>query len=133
MPKKPINPAIRFKRFFAEGSVGECWIWRGGTNGRYGVFGVARGNQVFAHRFAWTISNGQIPDGKFVCHRCDVPLCVNPTHLFIGTHEDNMQDMISKGRQRNGVSFGDRNGARLHPDRLPSTRSRAFSRHPALR
>jgi len=50
------------------------------------------------HRYAWAVANGPIPDGMCVCHRCDVRLCVNPAHMFIGTQADNMRDMVQKGR-----------------------------------
>lgn len=82
-----------------------CWIWTGTKlwNG-YGSLslGRARGFSIdqkhYAHRVSWLIHNGEIPDGIFVCHRCDNPICVRPDHLFLGTPLDNMRDMISKGR-----------------------------------
>lgn len=77
-----------------------CWIYRY-INKRNG-YGVAKFDGVSsAHRVAWRLANGPIPAGMFVCHRCDVRPCVNPAHLFLGTHTDNVRDMHAKGRARN--------------------------------
>jgi hypothetical protein len=59
-----------------------------------------------AHRASWIIHNGKIPNGLFVCHKCDNKKCVNPDHLFLGTQKDNMKDKISKGREARGKSHG---------------------------
>lgn len=84
--------------------TGECWVWTGAYPGgvygrRYGRFGFA-GRKYAAHRFSWRIANGPVPNGMHVLHRCDNPSCVNPAHLFLGTHTDNMHDMFRKGRRR---------------------------------
>lgn len=76
---------------------GECWVWTGGTiGGGYGRFSAAK---ILAHRHAWALTNGPVPDGLDVLHRCDNPPCVRPDHLFLGTHTENMRDMTSKGRR----------------------------------
>lgn len=79
-----------------------CWEWSAylDKNG-YGVFSLGKYSpRVSAHRFAYMLINGSIETGKVVCHSCDNPKCVNPSHLFIGTHQDNMRDMHVKGRAR---------------------------------
>ena len=79
----------------------ECWIWKAfKTKTGYGKIGVASGQAVSAHRVSWEIHNGKIEEGKFVCHRCDNPSCVNPGHLFIGTRQDNVNDMVLKKRSK---------------------------------
>ena len=82
----------------------ECWPWTGAYHGKraYGSFYFGRRERVAAHRFAFQLANGPIPDGMCVCHRCDVRGCVNPAHLFLGTDADNKRDMFEKGRVPSG-------------------------------
>lgn len=76
-----------------------CWTWTGMKNNKgYGFLSVQHGELIGAHRLSWIIHFGQIPDGLFVCHKCDTPSCTNPSHLFTGTASDNMLDKIMKGR-----------------------------------
>jgi hypothetical protein len=84
-----------------------CWVWIGGSNNKgYGVIGTHGRKTSLATRVSWELHNGPIPDGMWILHRCDHPYCVNPDHLFLGTHQDNMADQVSKGRQ----TIGERNG-----------------------
>lgn len=79
--------------------VGECWLWTGAKRGKSGYGAMKYNGKVVAtHRVSWMIHNGEIPDGLNVCHKCDVRLCVNPDHLFLGTQSDNMMDCSNKGR-----------------------------------
>lgn len=93
-----IVPAESVARFWVkvEKSAG-CWLWRGARGPRgYGHFKIQQIER--AHRVAFAIANGPIPADMFVLHRCDVPTCVNPAHLFLGTQADNMADRDRKGR-----------------------------------
>lgn len=97
-----------------------CWLWTGATRGGgYGFIAQRRvdGRQLrtMAHRMAWELTHGAVPDGLIACHRCDTPACVNPSHLFLGTQKDNIADALRKGR------LVGRNGQVL--------RSRAFKSH----
>lgn len=74
-----------------------CWIWTGKLLHGYGR--VALNNrEILAHRLSWFFAHGEIPENKLVCHKCDNTLCVNPSHLFIGTQTDNMRDCSNKNR-----------------------------------
>ena len=76
-----------------------CWLWTAGVNNKgYGYFGF-NSTVVGAHRVAYELYIGPIPDKLYVLHSCDNPPCVNPKHLFLGTSGDNMGDMMRKGRQ----------------------------------
>lgn len=77
----------------------DCWIWIGARTKRgYGVFGPHHGQALRAHRVAWELTYGPIPEGLRTLHKCDTPFCVRPDHLFLGTDADNNHDMFIKGR-----------------------------------
>lgn len=77
-----------------------CLLWQGHLDrDGYGHINID-GEMIRAHRYAWIMTNGDVPQGLFVCHRCDNPTCVNIEHLFLGTALDNNRDAIAKGRRR---------------------------------
>lgn len=83
-----------------------CWLWTGGKNSNgYGYFAVTHNWIVRAHRIAFELTVGPVPANLHVLHRCDVCACVNPAHLFLGTHQDNMTDKIRKGRSPTALSL----------------------------
>lgn len=99
----------------AKTAPNECWLWTGSTKGRAGMqYGSCwfQGRSEIAHRVAWILINGEIPEtgdadfrGSCVLHECDTPLCCNPAHLFIGSHQKNMADKVSKGRDVGSKPF----------------------------
>lgn len=92
------------KRFWEKVSKTEnCWNWLASLDkDGYGKIKFLGKNRR-AHRMAWILINGKIPKGLYVLHKCDRPSCVNPAHLFLGTNEDNMKDMIKKDRSSRNV------------------------------
>jgi HNH endonuclease len=84
--------------------LGPCWLWQAAIDKRgYGRFGIGAFKNCrvfFAHRVAFFLSGNDMPDHLMCCHRCDNPACCNPSHLFTGTHNDNMADMTLKGRNK---------------------------------
>lgn len=105
-PCSVVPPEIRFaKKVYKTSS---CWVWTGARNRKgYGVFSLWPNGNRTAHRYSWELANGPIPNGMFVCHKCDTPHCVNPDHLFLGTPRDNTHDMIAKGRHSRGEEHGE--------------------------
>lgn len=87
------------------GGPAACWNWTASLRCGYGQIGH-EADMLQAHRVAWTIHRGPIPDGKCVLHRCDNRRCCNPDHLFLGTRTDNHADMVSKGRHRSRQALG---------------------------
>jgi len=93
-----------------KGNTYECWVWmRYKDKNGYGDFQFCYMNKKYSfksHRTSYELINGKIPDGLLVCHKCDNPECVNPNHLFIGTHKDNVDDKFRKGRQAKAETNG---------------------------
>jgi len=117
--RAPID--VRFWAKVDRGLPDECWPWIGAKTPRgYGVlWGNEDGNALRAHRLSYQLNVGVITDGLFVCHRCDNPPCVNPAHLYLGTHDDNMADKIARGRCASGERSG---GAKFTDEQVREVR-----------
>lgn len=107
MPKMR-SASERFnEKIDCSGGPDACWMWNGYRMPfGHGMFSQiphdGQSRTVLAHRFAWEQAHGLVPDGLCVLHRCDVPSCVNPAHLFLGTKSENSRDMVTKNRQSRG-------------------------------
>lgn len=93
----------RFLSNFKPSQDHDCWEWEGDlcSNGYGDLAFCEKGKRtrIFAHRFSYVFYKGPLEEGKYICHACDNPKCVNPNHLFQGSPKDNVRDMFSKGRQ----------------------------------
>jgi hypothetical protein len=88
----------RLMRNVQRSGVCDCWLWDGySANGKYGHIKI-NGTRVAAHVASWEEVNGPMPEGLNGCHTCDVTFCINPEHIFAGTHSDNMRDSFNKKR-----------------------------------
>lgn len=87
-----------------------CWLWTGARASGYGTIGAGgyKGKMLSAHRVSYELAYGKFDPKLYVLHKCDVKLCVNPEHLFLGTQQDNVDDMIAKGRKVVGYLEGKR-------------------------
>lgn len=112
-----------------------CWEWtRYIRPAGYGMVGIpGQYRTIDAHRASWMVHRGPIPDGLFVCHTCDNRKCINPDHLWLGTHQDNIDDMVRKGRSPR--SCGEASGmAKLTTEQVAEIRRRYVKGiHPARR
>lgn len=88
----------KFDRGYVPEPTSGCWLWdRSLRKDGYAQVEARRGKAVLAHRLSWQLNRGPIPNGLYICHKCDVKSCVNPDHLFVGTCADNIRDRVVKG------------------------------------
>ena len=94
--KNPMDTKERFMQHVNVNTLNSCWLWTGQI--RKDGYGLFSPGSKRAHKISWQLFKGPIDKGLWVLHKCDVKNCVNPDHLFLGTHQDNMNDMASKNR-----------------------------------
>lgn len=95
--RKTTTDKQRFNKGYVINETTKCWLWRGQQSTKYPLV-IYQGKPTRVHRVSHILHVGPIPKGLFVCHHCDIPRCVNPDHLFLGSALDNHKDMMSKNR-----------------------------------
>ena len=122
------------ERFHQKYEINEsgCWMWTGGTRPNskgvpYPRHWTDDSESIGAHRFSFELVHGAIPQSMYVCHKCDTPLCVNPDHLFLGSHQDNMRDMVAKQRSFVGRGEDKKGRAKLTNQQADQIRKMSMS------
>jgi hypothetical protein len=126
------NLTDQFKRWVAVSPLEpeECWVWMGAkTPFGYGRISYSRGAKhftIYAHRISYILHNGPIPENHLVCHHCDNPWCVNPKHLYVGTHQDNANDRERRQRSnrqpRKNIPIANHKIRKLTPEQAAEIR-----------
>lgn len=131
---RKVDDGNAIERFHKKYHINEngCWIWAAGTRPNskgtlYPRHWSDDGKSIGAHRFSYELIHGAIPKSLYVCHKCDTPLCVNPDHLFVGTHHDNMKDMVQKHRSFTGRGENKKGRARLTNNQASQIRNMNIS------
>ena len=106
-----MNKSIKERLLESIDIIGDCWLWNRKGTTRYGMISINSKNRR-VNRVAYETFCGKIPEGMCVCHACDNPKCINPKHLWLGTHKENMIDCKNKGRARAPV------GEKQHSNKL---------------
>lgn len=127
---RPMHRGPEEVRFHQKYRIAErgCWEWtcqtRANSKGvHYSRFALADGTSISGHRYSWKLHNQkEIPDGGYICHKCDNPICVNPDHLFLSDHLGNMEDMRLKGRSWKGCGV-QKASAKLTIEQIAEIRS----------
>jgi len=124
MSPRPAPVADRILASIEPDTNGGCWLWLGRLNRENGYGAISIGGRQHAvHRASYVAFVRDIPEGLIVCHKCDVPSCVNPDHLFVGTHKDNAADRDRKGRASCTPRRGEQvNTAKLSARDIPAIR-----------